>query len=153
MGYCEPIHATAFAYHGIGCMLLGATGTGKSRLLAEAMLHGAHLIADDRVRLCALNGHLVASAAPNLEGVVELRGFGLIKRADTVHSHPIHLIVELDEAAQARLPEPQSREFEGVAVPYLKLLPAPMTSIASLLLYLRAMQEGRILPPDWHPKV
>lgn len=151
MNYCAPIHASAFAYRGMGCMLVGVSGTGKSRLLVEALLHGAQLIADDRVRLCALNGHLVASPVPQLEGVVELRGLGLVKCKDVAHSHPIHLVVELDETVDARLPEKQTREFLGVAVPYLRALPVPMLSAASLLLYLRALQDGRVLPTDWMP--
>lgn len=132
-------------------MLVGASGTGKSRLLVEALHHGAHLIADDRVRLCALNGHLVASAVPELVGVVEVRGMGLIRQPDVAQSHPIHLVAELDPTTQTRLPEPKTREFQGIQVPFLQLLPPPMTSIASLLLYLKAMQEHRILPPDWRP--
>ncbi len=153
MGYSEPVHATAFAYHGMGCLLIGASGLGKSRLVTEAILHGAHLIGDDQIRLCNVNGHLVASPVPNLAGVLELRGLGLITSADAVASHPIHLVVELDEAAPVRLPEPQTREYLGIQVPYLRLLPAPGTSIAALLLYLNAMQEGRTLPPDWRPVV
>lgn len=153
--YCEPIHASAFSYEGVGCMLIGDSGTGKSRLMAEAILQGAHLIADDQVRLCNLNNHLVASPVPHLAGVMELRGLGLIKgmikRADAIHSYPIHLVVELDVAADTRLPDINTREYLGIKVPFLCLLPAPMTSVASLLLYLKAMQEGRILPPDWHP--
>lgn len=151
--YCEPIHATALVHKGIGCLIIGESGTGKSRLLAEALLHGASLIADDRVRLCGLNGKLVASAPPKLEGVIELRGLGLIKRNDPIHSHPIHLIVELTEAAAERVPEAQTREYQGVSVPYVQLLPPPMLSVASLLLYLQAVQEGRVLSADWRPDV
>lgn len=155
MDYCEPIHASAFAYEGMGCMLIGDSGTGKSRLVAEAILQGAHLIADDQVRLCNLNNHLVASPVPELCGVLELRGLGLVKglvkMRDAVHSYPIHLVAELDVAADTRLPDPQSRDYLGIKVPFLRLLPAPSTSVASLLLYLKAMQEGRILPPDWRP--
>ena len=152
MDYCQPIHASAFAHQGMGCLLLGASGTGKSRLLTEAMLHGAHLIADDRVRLCVLNGNLVASPVAELEGVVELRGFGLITCKDVAHSHPIHLVVELDDTADTRLPDKKTKELMGVAVPYLKVRPLPATSTAALLLYLRAMKDGRVLPADWRPE-
>lgn len=148
-----PIHASAFRFHSMGCMLLGASGTGKSRLLAEAMLHGAHLIADDRVQLSVVAGNLIAAPVPTLAGVMELRGFGLITCPDAVQSYPIHLVVELTPDAKTRLPEQQTRDFLGISVPYLHVLPVPTTSIAGLLLTLKAMQEGRRLPTDWRPGV
>lgn len=152
MDYCQPIHASAFSFHGAGCLLIGDSGTGKSRLVAEALLHGAHIIADDQVRLCALNGNLVASAAPQLEGVIELRGFGLVKCKDAIHSHPIHLIVELSTDADTRIPEKQTRDYLGVHVPYVKVLPVPELSVATLLLFLKAMMDGRTLDAEWRPQ-
>lgn len=149
----EPIHGSAFVYQGRGCLLLGESGSGKSRLLAEAILHRAHPIADDRVRLCTISGNLVARSVPNLCGVIELRGLGIIRRADMVESHPIHLVVELSEAyADKRALEPYSRDVMGIKVPCLQLPPPPTLSVATLLLYLQAMQEGRILPADWRPE-
>lgn len=145
------LHASAFAYRGMGCLLLGESGAGKSRLLAEAMIHGAELIADDRVQVGILGDQLTASAPLQLEGVMELRGFGLV-RADSFKSpHPIHVAITLDAKADTRLPEKETRDFAGVAVPHLHLLPPPALSAAALLLYLDAMREGRILPADWHP--
>jgi hypothetical protein len=37
-------------------------------------------------------------------------------------------------------------------LPAIQVQPVPYTSASSLLLYLKAMQEGRMLPQDWHPK-
>jgi HPr kinase/phosphorylase len=141
-----PIHASAFAYEGMGCLVMGESGSGKSQLVAEAILHGAQLIADDRVQLTAANGVLMASAPPQLAGVLELRGLGLI-RMDAI-AHPLHFAITLDAAANERLPVPDTLEFLGVSLPHLRLSPPP---ISALLLYLKAMREGRILPPDWHP--
>jgi HPr kinase/phosphorylase len=147
----SPIHASAFVYKGAGCLIMGASGTGKSRLLAEALLHGALLIGDDRISLHAQGDQLIATAALELLGVVELRGLGLIKRPDIAYAHGIDLVVMLDPTADTRLPEPKTQEYCGIAVPYVRLPPPPVLSAASLLLYLEAMQEGRSLPPDWHP--
>ena len=147
----QLIHASAFAYEGMGCLLTGPSGSGKSRLLAGAMLHKADLISDDQVALHAHNGNLVACPAPNIKGVIELRGLGLIKHPHTVASHPIHLIVDLGEEDE-RLPEPTTYEYCGIEVPFRRLASARTMLAAPLLLYLKAMQQGRILPPDWHPK-
>lgn len=146
-----PLHGTAIAHSGTGCLILGASGTGKSRLAAEAMSQGAKLVADDRVALMAMSGLLAASAAPGLQGILEIRGMGLIRLVDVPTRQIIHLIVELDPETNVRLPEPQTREYCGIKVPYLRLPPAPHTCAATLLLYLRSMQDGRVLPPDWRP--
>lgn len=148
----EPLHASAFAHHGAGCLILGPSGSGKSRLVAEAILHGAKLIADDRVELVPMMGLVAIAAAPELSGVLELRGLGLIKFHDPTTRHVLHLVVELDPACDTRLPELESREFLGVSVPYIRVPAVPAISGAQLLLYLKAMQEGRVLPTDWMPK-
>lgn len=152
MDYCAPIHASAFVYEGMGCLVLGAPGVGKSRLMVEAMEYGAHLIADDQVRLCVMRDHLVASPVPALEGVIELRGFGLVRRADVVHSHPIHLVLMLDPGTHGHLrKDDEVYSYQGTETPLRVVPPPPAISSSTVLLYLKAMQEGRILPPDWKP--
>jgi HPr kinase/phosphorylase len=146
-----PIHASAFAHKGAGCLILGDSGSGKSTLLAEVMLRGAKLVADDRVALHASDGKLIANPVEPLKGVVELRGFGLIRQEEVVEAQAIHLVIALDAAANERLPEPATHTYFGVNVPFLSVPPPPVLSAASLLIYLEAVQEGRTLPTDWHP--
>lgn len=145
------VHGSVFAYQGAGCLLLGKSGTGKSKLVSEALFHGAKFVADDQVQLSIMSGMLSASPAPNLGGVLELSGYGLIKINDYNQRQVLHLAVELAGDAPERLPPNETREFLGVKLPLLRLPPVPKTTIAGLLLYLRAMQEGRILPQDWMP--
>lgn len=143
-----PLHASAFAYEGVGCLVLGESGSGKSRIVADALLLGATLIADDRVQLANDQGTLTASPVPQLRGVLELRGLGLISVASWLDAHPLHFALTLDAAVNERLPELQILTYFGIAIPHLRVAPPP---ISALLLYLKAMREGRILPPDWHP--
>lgn len=149
--YAQPIHASAFAYAGLGCLLIGESGSGKSRVLAEALFHGAKLVADDRVTLERLKGQIIAANVLELRGVVELRGFGLIRHEEILDAHPMHLVVKLGEAPE-RLPKPETINFHGVELPLLCQPSPPQLSVPILLSYLEAMQEGRILPEDWHPK-
>lgn len=142
------LHSSAFAYRGMGCLLMGESGAGKSRLVADAMLHGAKLIADDRVQFEVRAGQLMASPPPQLAGVLELRGLGLIRMDALAGLHAIHLAITLDALAKERLPEPATYDILGIAIPHMRTS-AP--AISALLLYLEAMREGRILPPDWHP--
>ena len=150
----DPIHATAISYSGMGCLIRGASGTGKSRLAADALMLGAKLIADDRVRLMLNNGFVVAAAMPEFMGVLEMRHFGLIRVEDhhMVSPHNLHVVIELDAQSDTRLPERDTCAFFGIEMPLLRLPPVPRISAAALLLYLQAMQSGRVLPTDWMPK-
>ncbi|MFZ4540315.1 MAG: HPr kinase/phosphorylase [Rickettsiales bacterium] len=145
------LHASAFAYQGMGCLVMGESGSGKSRLVAECILYGARLIADDRVQLRAADSTLIASAVPQLRSVLELRGLGLIQRQDVVDNHPIHLAITLLGGEGERLQEPALKPIEGIMLPHLRLPAALLTNAGALLLYLEAMHHGRILPPDWRP--
>ena len=146
-----PLHGSAFVYSGSGCLLLGPSGSGKSRLIADALMMGAKLIADDRVRLELLMGHVAASAPPELAGILELRGIGLIKIHDIAPKNIVHLVVALDPACDERLPEPGKTTLLGIELPYLRIAAAPKISVSALLLYLKAMQDSRVLPTDWRP--
>ncbi len=145
------IHATAVAYSGAGCLILGKSGSGKSRLAAEMIQLGARLVADDQVILTVQSGMLMASAPKELANVLELRGIGLIRLPDIVPRHVLHLAIELDPDAEDRLPEPQTATIEGLSIPLLRLKPPPITGAGSVMLAIKAVQEGRMLPPDWRP--
>ena len=148
----DTLHASAFAHNGCGCLILGASGTGKSRLVADATALGAKMIADDRGMLVPMMGMVAAPPVPELLGILELRHLGLVRLNDVASKHVLHLVVELDAECDTRLPEPEIRQYLGVSVPYLRLPPIPKTSAAALLIYLKAMQESRVLPTDWKPK-
>lgn len=118
--------------------------------MAEMMLFGARLVADDQVELIEQAGMLMGSAPKELSNVLELRGAGLVRVADTIPRHVIHLAIELSDIDPERLPEPATTELLGKPVPLLKV--NKQISAAVLLMYLKAMQEGRILPTDWRPQ-
>lgn len=145
----STLHASCFREGASACLLLGPAGSGKSTLLAQLLLHGATLVADDQVELYEQHGQLIASPPATLAGILELHGLGLIRH---LHSSPvpISLAVQLGTAGE-RLPAPEKLILEGIALPLLRLDPAAPGLAAKLLLYLRAMQEHRILAQDWHP--
>lgn len=114
---------------------------------------GAKLVGDDQIILQPMLGMVAAAAVPEIASVLELRGMGLIRMNDTLTKHVLHLVVELDPSVDERLPQIEKRPFHGAEIPYIRLAPPPKTSAAMLLMYLKAMQEGRLLPADWKPKV
>jgi HPr kinase/phosphorylase len=78
------VHATAVLVGERAVLIRGDSGSGKSGL-ALALLQAAHdgrlsfarLVADDRTRLEAVNGRLLARPVPELAGLLEVRGAGI----------------------------------------------------------------------------
>lgn len=146
------LHGTLITIHGIGCLLVGASGSGKSRLAAECFALGGKLVADDAVLLSTESGMLMGSARRETQGVIELRGVGLVRQHDATHRQIIHLAVQLLPIEQVeRLPAPHSASLLGLDIPVMRLPQVPHTNGLFLIAAVRAMYEGRILPTDWKP--
>ena len=108
------LHGSCAAHGGIGVLLLGSPGAGKSDLLLRLIDRGFDLVADDRVVIEA--GQAMPPAA--LAGMIEIRGLGLLRMA---HVAPVRLgLAILLEAPSVRLPQPE-RHSSGV--PLLRMSP------------------------------
>jgi serine kinase of HPr protein (carbohydrate metabolism regulator) len=132
------------AIAGRALLLEGPPGIGKSSLALALMERGALLIGDDAVTLAcdqnAGSGRLTARAAPNIEGLIEVRGVGLV-RVSTAGPTPLALILTLLGPADPepeRLPENAPlRRILGCAVPVLPFRPG---AIAPAERALRALE-------------
>ena len=92
-------------------MLLGPSGCGKSDLLLRLIDRGFVLVADDRVDMQAG----FASPARGLEGLVEMRGLGILR---LVHGAPRRVVLACELGAPCRLPEPV---LHPLGMPLLRL--------------------------------
>jgi hypothetical protein len=99
------IHASCVAIGGRGVLLLGPSGSGKSDLALRLIDQGAELVADDRTILFAKNGALYAKAPASIEGLLEIRGLGIVEMPVRT-SVKIALAVRLGSEG-ARLPSPR----------------------------------------------
>ncbi|WP_323005822.1 HPr kinase/phosphatase C-terminal domain-containing protein [Pseudorhodobacter sp.] len=111
----ETLHATCVAVDGKGVLVLGASGAGKSALALNLLAHGAQLVADDRTILTRIQGQVMASCPPQILGLIEARGLGLL-HADPILQAPICLIVDLDNVETERLPPKRRRDLLGVPI-------------------------------------
>lgn len=84
-------------------LLLGESGSGKSRTALQLIARGAKLVADDRVELFAREGRLWARPPARLAGLFEARGVGIVKLPHAEEAR-IVLAVSLD-AAPPRYPD------------------------------------------------
>lgn len=117
----DTIHATAVSINGVGVLLIGPSGSGKSDLALRLIDRGATLIADDRVIARPEGEGLLLSPPPTIQGLIEVRGVGIIPMPHA-HDVPAALVVELGTVAQ-RLPEPESRIVGNVALALIRLMP------------------------------
>ena len=72
-------HGVLVEVYGMGVLLMGESGVGKSETAIELMKRGHRLIADDAVEITAVDINVLEGNAPELiRYYVELRGIGII---------------------------------------------------------------------------
>ena len=75
------VHGELLIIYGIGVMICGESGMGKSEIALELIKRGHQLVADDRVDCYRIHNHLVGRSPQLLEGMLERRGVGVINIA------------------------------------------------------------------------
>ncbi len=74
------IHGVFLEVYGIGVVITGESGIGKSEIALELIKRGHRLVADDRVDIKELdNGHLLGHCGSEIiKNLLEIRGLGII---------------------------------------------------------------------------
>lgn len=97
------LHGVLLEIYGLGVLLIGTSGVGKSECALDLITRGHSLVADDRVTVKRYpNGDLVGSADSPLIHHMELRGLGIINVQDLFglasvrERKSIDLVVELE---------------------------------------------------------
>lgn len=130
--------ASAVVVEGRALLIEGPPGSGKSSLALALIEQGAGLIGDDAVTIAADGDRLIASPPPNIAGLIEVRGVGLV-RLELAPPAPVALILALGGPPPARLPETPlpTRVIAGIAVPVLAFDPGTIVPAARALWALR----------------
>jgi HPr kinase/phosphorylase len=117
------VHGTAVAIKDKGAVLLrGPSGAGKSDVAFRLIGQGALLIGDDQVALeRRQDNKIMADHVPAIKGLLEVRALGLVKYP-VAPQQPLRLIIDLiPREAVVRMPEWETEDILGVAVPRLQL--------------------------------
>ena len=132
------LHATCIELGATGVLLLGASGSGKSDLALRLIDRGARLVGDDRLLVERRQGQLFGRPVTTLAGLLEVRGFGIVKLPWCPESR-LGLAVALQPGAPPeRLPEPETYDLLGVPLPLLRLDPDAPSADAKIRLALVA---------------
>lgn len=98
------LHGCMVDYRGIGVLMMGESGAGKSETAIGLLEKGAALVADDSIRIKQVGNELTASAKDFARGYLEMRGIGIINVANLYGLSAIRpekrldLVVELKPA-------------------------------------------------------
>ncbi|WP_411827099.1 HPr(Ser) kinase/phosphatase [Luteolibacter sp. AS25] len=76
------IHGCMVDMRGIGVLIVGKSGSGKSETAIGLLERGGSLVADDMVRVKKIGGELIATAPDLSRGYMEIRGIGIINVAN-----------------------------------------------------------------------
>jgi serine kinase of HPr protein (carbohydrate metabolism regulator) len=136
------VHATCVEIGGVGVLIRGAPGAGKSDLALRLIDGGARLVADDYTDIAVVAGRLVARAPAAIAGRLEVRGLGVVE-APAVAEAPVRLVVDLVAASEIeRLPDQRMCAYLGVDVPLLALSAFEGSTAAKLRLAARIAARG-----------
>lgn len=130
---------------GVGVLIIGPSGIGKSECALELVVRGHRLVADDVVVLKKLSdGRLVGTGAELLRYLVEVRGIGIVNVRDLFGISSIKakktvaMVVELvhwdEKESYDRLGlDEHTYAVAGVNLPYMKMPVTPGRNIAVIV--------------------
>lgn len=139
------VHGVLMEVFGIGVLLLGPSGIGKSECALDLILRGHRLVSDDTIVIKRFGiNQLQGSGPPNFRFHMELRGLGIINIKELYgisalsSSKTVDLTVDLvrwkndEEYDRLGLDE---REYPllGVPVPLIRMPVAPGRNLATLV--------------------
>ena len=135
----QTVHASTVSIGGHAVLIEGPSGAGKSDLALRLMDRGALLVSDDYTVLTAIDGHLSATPPATIAGRLEVRGIGIIPFTH-VEQVPVALLVRLSDEVD-RMPEVESRWFEGVPIPAIALDPREVSAPIKVELAVKHLLE------------
>jgi serine kinase of HPr protein (carbohydrate metabolism regulator) len=142
----ERIRGTCVAVDGRGILLRGPSGAGKSDLALRLIDEGGRLVSDDYTDIEDRDGRLFASAPPEIRGMLEVRGFGVL-RVISEHSVGLDVVIDLTSADAPRMPASDKLEILGIFVPIFKLAPFEASAPAKVRLAVRLATGGIMQVP------
>lgn len=137
-------HGCMLDFRGIGVLIKGKSGSGKSETAIGLVERGGALIADDHVKIRNVNGELTAFTDDFSRGFIEMRGIGIINvtniyglgsiRPDAsldliVNLRPYSDLNEVDRLGITR----ETEDILGVEVPCVDIPVAPGRDTARLV--------------------
>jgi HPr kinase/phosphorylase len=139
------VHGVLVDVYGIGILITGSSGIGKSETALELIKRGHRLVADDAVEIRQVSDHTLVGSAPELlQYLLEIRGLGVLNAmtlfgAGAVRTHKklalvIHLEAWRDRVAYDRLGiDEQTVRILDTEIPSLTIPVRPGRNLAVII--------------------
>jgi HPr kinase/phosphorylase len=141
----EVLHGVLLDILGLGVLITGESGIGKSECALDLVGRGHRLVADDTVEVKVRGEAVLIGTCPELtRHYVEIRGLGLVNVTDlfgvaaTRSSKRIELVVQLERWELGREYDrlgltTDTQEVLGVSIPLIRMPVAPGRNVAMLV--------------------
>lgn len=140
------LHGGLLDVYGMGVLITGESGIGKSEVALELIKNGHLLVADDAVEVRRVDEEHIRGKAPErIKHLLEVRGLGILDvtnlfGAGAVRDEKdIHLIVHLEEWQEGKeydrlgIDSPATEEILGICLPKIIVPVRPGRTIASII--------------------
>ena len=153
------IHGVLLDIYGLGVLLIGKSGVGKSESALDLVTRGHSLVADDRVTVKRYpSGDVVGYSETPLRHHMELRGLGIVNIKDLFglaavrERKTVDLVIELEpwdpHQAYERLGlEETVHHILGTPLPYIKM---PVASGRNLSILVEIAARNHVLKMQGH---
>jgi HPr kinase/phosphorylase len=140
----EVRHGVLLDLYGLGVLLEGSSGVGKSECALDLIVRGHQLVADDMVEVRRAGQRLVGGAPELLREHMEIRGLGILNVRELFgitavgDARGVDLAIRLERWEEAKEVErlgldARTVEILGVQVPYFVLPVSPGRNLATLV--------------------
>ena len=137
-------HGVLMEVFGVGILLTGKSGVGKSETAMELIKRGHRLIADDNVIIKEIANELYGTAPDIIRYFMELRGIGIINvksmygSGSVLDEKKIQLIIQLENWQQGKEydrigDEMTTASYFGINVPKLTIPVSPGRNLAIII--------------------
>lgn len=137
-------HGVLMEVFGVGILLTGKSGVGKSETAMELIKRGHRLIADDNVIIKEIANELYGTAPEIIRYFMELRGIGIINvksmygSGSVLDEKMIQLIIQLENWQQGKEydrigDEMSTASYFGISVPKLTIPVSPGRNLAIII--------------------
>ena len=141
------VHGVYMEVMGMGVLITGESGIGKSELALELLSRNHRLIADDAVEFVRVGPEVIVGQCPTLlSDFLEVRGLGILDvrlmfgETAVRHKKKLHLIVRLESMQRQKMskidrlqPKQLTRSILDVEIPEVALFVGPGRNLAVLV--------------------
>lgn len=149
----KTIHGVLVEVYGVGIVLTGDSGVGKSETALELIERGHRLVADDIIEMRCVNGNTVLGQGANkmISHHMEIRGLGIINISQLYgvgairEQKEVQLVVKLEEWDANKVydrlgTDEHTEEILGVKIPLLEIPVKPGRNLP-IIIETAAMNE------------